>query len=715
MKKNLFTIMALVIMMFVPQFAWADLSEVYNLTTTGGLGTAGTATETETPYTKGSTSYAVNTLDANLWTAGATDDDPWTIQGVGQYIKVTVANNFDAGDQIVIKGKGNGSFRIFDNATGSTGSDANAFEQAMNKNTEAEYTLTLGADNLLIGKNTFYLRWSSGSNAGSLYFIKVNQDPTATKYNVTIADGIEHGTVTANATSVRAGVEVTLTAVPDDDYELETLTVQQGNTEVTVTGGKFIMPAGDVTISATFKEVIIPDNQVYKLTTTGNFGTGSGSKGADNPFTKNGITYTKSGLNNESDTHHSPMWWQNKSTSTYLGCTLPRALAVGDTIAIVARATASSQSIYLRDTSAVKNASNEDTQYIAISTTSGEDKEYRYTIQEGDILVGDSTFYVMQNKTSSLYFKYVQVLADTTSITQKAHNITIADGIENGTVTSKRTKAVYGAMVTLTVTPATGYELDALTISPSTDGDSDTPTYSGAPRRAPSIQDTIAYTKIDDTHYLFAMPDANVTVTATFKNNETAKTLTVTKEWTVFCSPETFAVPEGLKAYTISAVTQPTAAGGNGTVTLKEQSIIAQGVPMILQNTAIGTTTSFTLASSTGTIAAADQDSHFKGSATGTTAMSSSNTNYVLKGGNFVRSTATQAAQYSCFLEFTAAAAASAPRYSITIGGGTTGISTLGVATLEEDGQWYNLNGVRVAQPTQKGIYIRNGKKMVIK
>ena len=28
---------------------------------------------------------------------------------------------------------------------------------------------------------------------------------------------------------------------------------------------------------------------------------------------------------------------------------------------------------------------------------------------------------------------------------------------------------------------------------------------------------------------------------------------------------------------------------------------------------------------------------------------------------------------------------------------------------------WYNLNGMRVAQPTQKGLYICNGKKVVIK
>ena len=32
-----------------------------------------------------------------------------------------------------------------------------------------------------------------------------------------------------------------------------------------------------------------------------------------------------------------------------------------------------------------------------------------------------------------------------------------------------------------------------------------------------------------------------------------------------------------------------------------------------------------------------------------------------------------------------------------------------------EDGAWYTIQGVRVAQPTQSGIYIHNGRKVVVK
>ena len=46
--------------------------------------------------------------------------------------------------------------------------------------------------------------------------------------------------------------------------------------------------------------------------------------------------------------------------------------------------------------------------------------------------------------------------------------------------------------------------------------------------------------------------------------------------------------------------------------------------------------------------------------------------------------------------------------------GESTGINSLQVMTNETDGAYYNLQGMQIAQP-QKGIYIKNGKKMIIK
>jgi len=699
MKQKLFSIIAMVALLMMPQVMKADPTEVYALTTTGALGTA-TAGETETTYDKGGVSYAMNTLETNLWTAGATDEDPWTIKGNGQYIKVTVANNLQVGDQILIKGKGSGSFRIFDNNTGSSSGDTKAFEQTMTS-TATDYTLTIGLDNLLIGKSTFYLRWSSGSNTGSLYYIKVNQNPTAENYSITIADGIANGTVTANATSAPAGVEVTLTATPADGYELQAFSVMQGETPVEVNGNKFTMPAGNVVVSATFIAEVVPENAIYNLKTVGDFGTDNG----DGTFTKDGITYEKSSLNNTADTSHNPSWWRIASTSGYFGCILPTTLQAGDQIVIAGKASSTSIKLRLRNVNAV-TVEEVATEYIEVETGTTEETEFTYTVTADDILAGKGKFYVMQSSTNAFYMKYVRVLSNGVF-----YDVTVNE-TSHGTVTASPAKAVEGATVTLTIAPDENYELEDIYAEATTDGDSDNPILF-ALKRAPEFS-SITLTKVDDTHYTFVMPAFDVTVTASFKQSSEpptpTRTLTVTKQWTAFCSPETFALTEGLKAYIITAVTQPSS-GESGTITLKEQQIIAAGVPMIIENTVLDTQTEFTIENTTGEITDTPC-TEFKGSAEDVVTLSSNNANYVLKNGVFVRTTATKVARYSCFIEFAGNSAARS--FVFSIDEGTTSIKNLGTAVLNE-GQWYNLNGVRISQPTQKGIYILNGKKIVLK
>ena len=95
--------------------------------------------------------------------------------------------------------------------------------------------------------------------------IPVNADTTITAlwkekapeaYNIIVNNPQEGGTVTADKTSATAGTEVTLTVNPEQNYELETLTVGDENVTASVANNqyKFTMPAGDVTVSATFKQ-----------------------------------------------------------------------------------------------------------------------------------------------------------------------------------------------------------------------------------------------------------------------------------------------------------------------------------------------------------------------------------------------------------------------------------------------------------------------------
>ena len=193
--------------------------------------------------------------------------------------------------------------------------------------------------------------------------------------------------------------------------------------------------------------------------------------------------------------------------------------------------------------------------------------------------------------------------------------------------------------------------------------------------------------------------------------------LTVTKEWTAFSSPETFAVPDGLKAYTIQSVTAPMD-GESGTVTLKAQLVINKNTPMLIENTVIGeNTTKFRIESASDqTFNSDEMCSEFKGVSTNTTLEDNGSTYYVLKDGTFLRCNPGMVYAWNCYLEFSAEApAAGARSYVIVIGDGhTTNIDTIGTATISE-GQWYNLNGVRIPRPTVKGIYILDGKKVMIK
>ena len=75
-----------------------------------------------------------------------------------------------------------------------------------------------------------------------------------TNYTITIADDIEHGTLTGAATA-KYMEKVTITATPDLGYRLSRLVVKDAdNNDVATTGNSFLMPKGGVTVSAVFEQ-----------------------------------------------------------------------------------------------------------------------------------------------------------------------------------------------------------------------------------------------------------------------------------------------------------------------------------------------------------------------------------------------------------------------------------------------------------------------------
>ena len=75
-----------------------------------------------------------------------------------------------------------------------------------------------------------------------------------TDYTITLADGIEHGTITG-ATTAKYMETVNITATPDFGYRLSNLVVKDAdNNDVASTGNTFLMPKSNVTVSAVFEQ-----------------------------------------------------------------------------------------------------------------------------------------------------------------------------------------------------------------------------------------------------------------------------------------------------------------------------------------------------------------------------------------------------------------------------------------------------------------------------
>ena len=89
---------------------------------------------------------------------------------------------------------------------------------------------------------------------------------------------------------------------------------------------------------------------------------------------------------------------------------------------------------------------------------------------------------------------------------------------------------------------------------------------------------------------------------------------------------------------------------------------------------------------------------------------------YVLSGGSsfvWVKDAGTLSAG-KCWIELVPASDAHARTLNIVHEDETTGINAVSSAAAKMDGEWYSLDGRRVAQPT-KGIYVKNGRKVVVK
>lgn len=86
--------------------------------------------------------------------------------------------------------------------------------------------------------------------------LTISAEPATQKYNITVASNITNGTVTPSKTSLAAGEKFTVTAKPNDGYELDAITVKDAsdNPINPNSDGSYTMPESNVTVSATFAQ-----------------------------------------------------------------------------------------------------------------------------------------------------------------------------------------------------------------------------------------------------------------------------------------------------------------------------------------------------------------------------------------------------------------------------------------------------------------------------
>ena len=179
---------------------------------------------------------------------------------------------------------------------------------------------------------------------------------------------------------------------------------------------------------------------------------------------------------------------------------------------------------------------------------------------------------------------------------------------------------------------------------------------------------------------------------------------------TYFKDEALYVEDEDAKLYTITAVSGTTA-------TADELTIAPANTPLLVKNNGSETKTILLIPTTTDTPDNVTPYEGFTGTLEAATIAASNATqdNYAWNGLQFVWvKTALSIAANKAWLQVPATA--SAPQRIQIVFSSTTGIGAIDGLQSEGEGAWYDLNGRRLpGKPTKKGVYIVNGKKMVVK
>ena len=383
-----------------------------------------------------------------------------------------------------------GGTNTYDHLTVYDGSDKNApklIDEAQSsdwyKTTDIPTVTSTGQTIML----WFYASWDNCKGLD----LTVELVSTSTEYDITVNNPDEGGIIIPSDVTAVVNETVTLTAEPDEGFVLTDLIVTDANNHLVdvtdmiwYTGlntATFSMPASDVTVTSTFTDdltslyIDMPQTGVKTAVIPASI---TSFKVYDDGGAEEDYSFSCDG-------------------------TLVINAPAGYTIQLSGRIMTSSYDYFtVYDNN---EASGNKLLDAAVSTD-----YYEWT----DITTVTST-----GQSMTLYFYSDESSGITdgldltvTLIPGDTYAISLPGSLDHGTVTCDKENAMAGEIVTLTITPDEGYELDALTIATV---DANEP--SGAPMLAPR-RANVDYAPGDEPDtYAFEMPAAPVTINATFK------------------------------------------------------------------------------------------------------------------------------------------------------------------------------------------------------
>jgi hypothetical protein len=172
------------------------------------------------------------------------------------------------------------------------------------------------------------------------------------------------------------------------------------------------------------------------------------------------------------------------------------------------------------------------------------------------------------------------------------------------------------------------------------------------------------------------------------------------KHWNSYYAAENLATPDGITAYIITGISGTTA-------TASSISYIPQNVGVLLYSESA-------LSDIRARGYSGDAGTFTSNKLVGVNAATSlaAEAGYILYGDAFVLTTGGTLPANRCYLP--ASGPASSRGLNIDTGDGTTFISAISKDEMNNE-RWFDLQGQRIVRPQKKGIYIRDGKKVVIK